>query len=455
MLERPVVRSRRVGNAGPRPPVGAPTSTTRGRPPNIVIYVIDTLRADHVGCYGYPKPITPRIDGFAREAIIFERTVAQSSWTKPSVASIFTGVWPGTHRVVEEDQALSEDAVTLAEVLHAHGFKTAAFVANGHVNNQFGFEQGFEKFVFLLNPDDQTPPPSDFVNRRLFPWLPRYAAAQPFFLYIHTVDPHSPYAPPREFRERFAGHVQDPEIGSLAALKTLRHQGQPTTDRIRDLVALYDAEVALNDQSFGAFVDKLQSLGVYDDTLVVLTSDHGEEFHEHGTWEHSNHLHGELLDVPLIIKLPAWDDRRGERQRFLAQHIDIGPTILGYLGIPVPAHVEGTDILDIAVRNHEDQGAGSVFSHLDKGGRRSASVIDGAWKLIRWGPPASERFELYDLRSDAAEAHDVMAQHPIIAGYLRAQLEIKEARGAELSPAVVTADEATRANLKALGYVEP
>ena len=177
-----------------------------GKPwPNIIVYLIDTLRADHLGCYGYARPVSPHIDAFAADAVLFDHAMAQSSWTKPSVASLFTGVWPGTHGVIGEGQGLPDEDLTIAEILARAGMRTAAFVANGHVGASFGFAQGFDYFEMVNGKEGNQngpPPRSEVVNRRVFSWLERRPADAPVFLYVHTVDPHSPYEPTSSFRWR-------------------------------------------------------------------------------------------------------------------------------------------------------------------------------------------------------------------------------------------------------------
>lgn len=430
----------------------------RGRP-NVLLYVVDTLRADHLGCYGYRKPISPNIDAFAEDAVVFRAAIAQSPWTKPSVASLFTGVWPGRHRVIEDGQELPREAVTLAELLEPAGMERAAFVSNGHVSDRLGFDQGFDYFEWVRNEAGRLSPPahSDTVNARVFRWLNERSSDVPFFLHVHTVDPHSPYAPPPEFYERFAAGVREPEAGSLENLKALRlHRRRPDPRLIADLVDLYDAEIAFNDASFGALVDELKRRDLYDDSLVIFLADHGEAFRDHDTWEHGKELYGEVLDVPLLIKFPArFGIEGGRRVDWLAQQVDVLPTVLETLGLPIPAGMEGIGLLGVL----RAEGSASIsrpgFAHLDKHGRRRTAVVEGAWKLIRIGSGPSSTFELYDRDRDPGERRNLFRTRPIVAGYLKALLALHErARGPTLDPATRVLDAETRENLRALGYVE-
>jgi choline-sulfatase len=423
--------------------------------PNIIIYLVDTLRRDHLGCYGYPKPVSPNIDALAREGVLFEHAICQSSWTKPAVASVFTGVWPGTHNVVEENEALPDAALTLAEILWAAGFRTAAFVANGHVNRQFAFDQGFDDFVFFM-PDGEpaVPPHSDVVSRSLLQWLDAHHTEHPFFLYVHTVDPHDPYAPPPDFRSRFAGDVHDRDLGSRESMKRIRRQRRTDDKTLRDLVALYDAEIAFNDHTFGQLIATLERMELYDDTLIVFMADHGEEFRDHNNWGHGQTLYGESLDLPLVVKFPSRDGWRGRRVTHLAQHIDVLPTILDYLGLPIPSVTEGQSLLP-AIRQDGARLDRRGFAHLDRFGRRRACVVDGPWKLIRTGASAQARFELYNRELDRHEETNEIKRRPVIAGYLTALLREKELRkGERFAPPSAVIDEKTRESLRALGYVE-
>ncbi|MEM7355101.1 MAG: sulfatase, partial [Acidobacteriota bacterium] len=319
----------------PRPATD-PGSATASEPaadaarPNVIVYLVDTLRADHLGCYGYPEPISPRIDAFADDAVLFEHPLAQSSWTRSSVASIMTGQLPTAHGVHDRDDALADDALTLAEIFAAEGYATAAFVTNRSVGATFGFQQGFDDFEFFARLDSAALyAKSDAVNAEVFDWLDQ-RPDRPFFLYVHTMDPHAPYAPPPVTRDVLAPSVRQPalsaeeraafaelltdlagrfgppserdKLGSVPWLQALHRQMiAPTPEITADLTALYNAEIAFNDRSFGALIDRLRQLGLYDDAVIIFVADHGEELHDHGSWSHGSTLFQEQLRVPLIV----------------------------------------------------------------------------------------------------------------------------------------------------------
>ncbi len=426
----------------------AKTSQPAGRRPNILIYMIDTLRADRLGSYGNPRPVSPQIDAFAGEATLFENGVGQSSWTRASVASLFTGIWPPAHGAYGRKDRLSDEAVTLAELLQEAGYRTAAILANANVGGAFGFRQGFGEFHLMRGRTE-----SDLINRRVFAWLDAYREERPFFLYVHTVDPHHPYLPPEPYMERFA-----PDSTELAEIIRRRRyiQSWPSDpDSLRRVLDLYDAEVAFNDASFGELVEQLRQRDLYGRTVLALISDHGEEFHDHGRWTHGKTLHAETLNFPFILRLP--DRGHGLRLRQTVQHTDLLPTLLDYLGLPIPPHVDGRSLLAAIDRQQEGQAAERpVFSHLHLDADPHLSVVDGEWKYIqlrRDGVIVGR--QLFHWPSDPQEQRDLLAERPVLAGYLEALIQEKLLdRRYSLSAEEAVLDPETVRNLRALGYLK-
>lgn len=424
------------------------------RRPNVLVYLIDTLRRDGLGCYGHPDPVSPHIDAFASGGIVFERAVAQSPWTRPSVASVFTGLWPRRHGVNRIEDALSSEVTTLAELLREAGYGTHGVIANSSVARAFGFDRGFDGYG--RPPDGRWW--STAVNEAAFAWLDHRADERPFFLYLHTVDPHAPYDPPPDVRARFAPTVPDDGRGRLSWLKRLGRGEIPVTSAlVRDLRSLYDAEVAANDASFGDLLAGLRRRGLLNDTAIVLLSDHGEEFFEHGGWDHGKTLHTEVLDVPLIARLPGLPE--GLRVRHLAQHVDLLPTLLSYLRLPVPAGLDGRDLLPLigdpgAARDTDPTGEdAAVYSYLDSGPIRAAAVTSGPWRYVDSRSPRGGA-ALYDRERDAGERHDVLGEHPVEGGFLGARLRARELApgpAADAVPAIM--DEELQRELRALGYL--
>lgn len=452
-----------VAGCAPEPAAQAPGGADRaapaaaGRRPNVLVYLIDTLRADRLGCYGHSRPVSPHIDALASQATLFTNAVAQSSWTRPAVASIFTGVWPRRHGVNRLEDALAPAAATMAELLRAAGYRTHGVIANSSVARAFGFDQGFDGYV--KRPGGKWW--SGAVTRAALEWLDGDRGEAPFFLYLHTVDPHTPYDPPAALRERFAPAVPHDGTGRRRWLDRLTAgEIEVTPALVENLLALYDAEVAGNDASFGALVAGLEERGLWDDTVVIVLSDHGEEFHEHGGWDHGKTLYNEVLEVPLIVRLPGLPE--GRRVEALAQHVDLLPTLLAYLDLPVPEGLDGRSLLPLltgaagggSVRDGDGPaGAVAAFSYLDSGGIQAAAATTERWRYVERRAPQA-RAELFDRRADPRELHDLLAARPAEARLLRAQLRARErAPGAALAPAEAVLDAELRRELRALGYL--
>lgn len=476
-LTRPAIRSRQPL---PEPPAAPDGETDRPRKrPNVIVYLVDALRAQHLATYGYDRPTSPALDRFAAGATLFTRAFAQASWTRAAVASLFTGREPQRHGVNGRDDALGDDALTLAEILAGAGYQTAAFVTNGNVGAPFGFAQGFERFALLG--EEQTAAVhhlADEVNEAVFPWLREHGAEGPFFLYVHTTDPHAPYVPREPFRSRFApasGALPPPSAalrgqlaavrdsfgrrspamlglapGSLVWMRALAQSRIPVTPQlVSRLSSLYDAEVAANDAAFGAFVDELRRLDLYDDSLILFTADHGEEFYEHHGWEHGRTLYDEVLRIPFVLKLPG--QREGSRRGDAAQQIDLLPTVTDLLGLRLPRGGRGRSLLGPPPGDGQAPPR-SVFSYLDLDGNRLASVVDGRYRLI----VRYERHpgvELYDLAADPGEQANLVAGAPVVAGYLESRLASHG--GSAVAPQVAPDALAPelRRQLQALGYL--
>jgi len=418
------------------------------RRPNVIIYLVDALRADRLGVYGCDRPLSPRLDAMAAEGITFTDVTAQSSWTKAAVASIFTGIWPRAHGVNGPDDRLPDHLRTIPEYLQDEGYQTGAVVANAYVGEPFGFGRGFDSFEFI----EHTRGRSDVIHSRLERWFEaRGDASSPFFLYVHTIDPHAPYAPPKPFLETFAPTVADPSVGQVETVRGLvLGTVEPTEELGDDLRLLYDAEIAANDASFGKLLDLLNENGELDDTLVIFTSDHGEAFGEHGHWTHGLDLYNEVLAIPLVMRLPG-GVRPGTRVTAAVQHIDLLPTILDSCGIHPEEALPGASLLagDAAAAFDRDR---PVFSYLDYWGRSGASVIRGGWKLIT---PLSVEFgprpELYRHDSDPTESSELSAVSPVRHGWLEATLAGSLTTRA--SSVTTEVDPEIKEQLEALGYL--
>jgi len=309
---------------------GAPEEpASAAPPPSIVLIVVDTLRADHLESYGYERATSPHIDSLAASSTLYRNAIATAPWTVPSHASMFTGRFPfehGAHTAASETRpgathALHPDNVTLAEVLRDDGFQTAAFVANqGFLDPHYGLNQGFQSyFVKRMN--------ADLLNRHIFDWLEQTARA-PFFLFINYMDTHRPYnTKPRRGLTDTAVVRDEGELLDSLAESVLPARAPAPPDLVRQVVDQYDTAIANVDEQVGALVVKLIALGIFDSSVVVLTSDHGEYFGEHQLVAHSKDVYQEALRVPLLVKAPG-QQRQGRVVDTPASLVDLPWLIL-------------------------------------------------------------------------------------------------------------------------------
>lgn len=418
----------------------------RPPPPSVVLISIDTLRADHLGAYGYGPPTSPRLDALAREGVLFETAVAAAPSTLPSHASIFTSLSPHRHGAsFAARRPLAESVLTLAEVLKGAGYRTGAFHDGGQIVPELGLGQGFE--VYRPIGQDRLAP----VAAAGLAWLDGLKRQEPFFLFLHTYETHLPYTPAAADLALFE---PEPYTGFLGKgvghkeMRTVKNQGLPLSPADQThVVASYDAEIHSMDRALGELLEALQARGRLTDTLVVVTSDHGEEFGEHGTWAwHSHTLYEELLRVPLVLRLPA--DTAGSvsdvRIPELARGIDLAPTVLDVLGLPIPEAFEGRSLLPLIRR--EPASAPFALSLLDGGDpEQDFAVRRERWKLY------GER--LFELEADPGERTDRAPERAEIAEVLRRYWTRERARGATATGSAIEIEGELRRRLEALGYL--
>lgn len=439
--------------------------------PNIILISVDTLRADHLSCYGYPRETTPFIDSLARKGVRFENAFANASWTLPSHLSLMTSRYPHHHGVENDDRVLPASAVTLAETLKAEGYSTTAFISWVYVSAQFGFDQGFDAYHELLPPqsavDDSTHAAikAEDVVSRVIPWADG-AARQPFFLFLHLFDPHINYEPPKTYEAMFAPTRESMLKGSFSNLQPYIRGLHAEPKRIlpedlRRMTGLYDGEIRYVDDQLRRLFTRLGERGLLANTIIALTSDHGEELDDHGSMEgHQWTLYDEVLHVPLILCLPRGESA-GTVARSLAQSIDIAPTLLAAAGATAPAEFQGRNLLAPSVAS-ESYGT-LVFSEVKRFNRKW-SVRNERYKLIFTGDRkpgdrdehARQGYELYDLASDPGETKNIYSNIPPMAAAMRSALRRWMAEGtgsqANFEKPVLTDRQMDR--LRGMGYVE-
>jgi choline-sulfatase len=422
--------------AGPAPSPSSTATPPLDEPhlrPNLIVYLIDTLRADHLGCYGYARPTSPRIDRFAGESIRFANGRAQSSWTKPAVASILTGLFPPAHGAQLRSQKIHESVETLAERLQKLGYETALFTTNANIVARFGFDQGWDSFRYLAHRSGRKHQhfDADEMNREVFSWLDQRSQrpqTRPFFLVVHTLDPHDPYRPREEFRSRLAPQASVEQSCCLRTSRLAELSASAARDHAAQAIALYDAEIAQNDAAFGELLDELERRNLAATSAILLTADHGEEFFDHGGWKHGFTLYEEVLRIPFILRLPAAGnaDSRGRTIAAAVDQVDIAPTLLALAGAAPAPDLPGRDLLPwVTSATPPAPSARTSFAWLSRPGAVSTAMLAGDWKLIRspegrdgpaWAddsaaapPTVGVRFrELYDLASDPGERQSLL-----------------------------------------------
>lgn len=441
----------------------------RANKPAIVIYVVDALRSDHLGCYGYERNTTPNIDAFARENTLFTNAFANASWTRASGATILTGLLPKNHKAMARDSVLPADFITLPETLKEQGYYTVGFNTNGNVGKKFGFAQGFDKFIVLPEnlERESIHVRSDVLNEKIFEFLNKFTRRkkkQPLFLWIWSSDPHDPYTPHSSVSNYFDidkyEHL-DPKFRLLSEFtkKVIEKQfAWPSQSAVNYLKTLYDQEILFNDISFGKLIERLKKTELYEDSVLILTSDHGEEFREHNFFGHGKTLFNEQVKIPLIIK--AGDIRKG-KIGINVQHADIFPTILDILKISLPYNIDGTSLLEnIDFLNRP------IFAEQKLDGHDLRSLLLGDIKFIHnlnnvsyLHQPRHENifYEMYNLLKDPEEENNIVDTENVSSAYskqrlafeyslLRRMFDIKSER-TDIPPEL-------EEKLRALGYIK-
>ena len=470
-----------------------------GRPaqdlrPNVVLISVDTLRADRLGSYGNPRSPSPHLDELARNGVLFEDAYSHSAWTLPAHVSALTGLDPFAHGVVTEDDRLGDEFVTLAEMLRDAGFWTGAWVGTppfGFVGARYGLDQGFESYRHDPHPrrfggslvarlasralDENILGrlgAGSHLTNSVLTWLGG-ARHEPFFLFVHYYDVHSkfaglPYEAPQPFRDRYCPQPDDGYRGcrdGLCATHRLNamatgQQPRPDAAELERLRCLYDGGVAYVDQEIGRILEALEREQLADRTLVIVTSDHGEAFFEHGMPLHVT-LHEEILRVPMIVRLPG--GVAGKRVRGAVRLIDLAPTILDVTGIDPVSPLQGVSLANV-LRSWPDTPARVPVLAAD---HRSDSValVRGNEKYLRNGNarrlrplPAIER---YDLASDPGEQWNRAPRDPpeklaeldeTLARLTRSSKALHRALADASAPEPVALDADERELLRALGY---
>jgi len=434
--------------------------------PNILILVVDALRADHLGRYGYTRDTSPEIDQFSEDALVYESCYSTSPWTKTSVGSLLTSLYPSQHGAFFFHNRLPDSRLTLAEVFKNNRYSTLAVQTNPTISDDYNFDQGFASFQVL--PFER----AEHVKKKLFAWLGKKRT--PFFAYLHFMETHLPYDPPPEYYALFETDEGPFGIsGNQDAFKTrlLNELGLSPKDK-RYFINLYDGEIRYFDDQFRDIITYLKEKDLYESTIIVLTSDHGEEFWDHGGLEHGHTLYNEMLHIPLMIK-PA-GVRPGEEKNSPVQIVDIYPTLLHLAGLKCPDHIMGLDLL-AKLKNEPRM---LYFEGLVWGAESKGILRDGIKLIENTGvmdPRSLEyiegfkkthsvkdmnRFELFDLDADPEEKHNTVQTEKETAALLRSLLyRFKTAASSlgtdkQIKKTRRTQRDKTREDLRSLGYIK-
>jgi len=461
-----------VGSPALLPAVAPPGS----RPFNVLLILVDTLRADRLSLYGGGERLSPHLDRLARQGVVFTDALAPSSWTLPSVAALLTGVYPGKLKVgTGQGDRLEEAFPTMAEGFARAGYDTAGWSANFILNPAKGYARGFD--LFYLAPYKEYTMPAGELNRRLLGWVAE-RGERPFFCYVQYMDPHSPYSPPGSDRYRVTNADSFQPRGPVGYRQgdiypmVIGHEQLESLDHVGMVAGCYDDEVRYVDHQIGRLLASMEQQGLLERTVVMLVSDHGEELHDRGFWSHGYTLYQEQLHVPLIVKFPealSGDNDRGEVSRKPVSLVDVLPTLYRLAGIgeadPVVAGqslfqqtaerglISETWAGDVPPRFCLRRGPWKYVLFNREALAEAPARFPGRW-IWNHGPGVEE---LYNLEEDPGEQHNLAAERPEVARSMRQELEQRfgvAAVTAEGSDKDQKIDRDTEERLRALGYIK-
>jgi len=424
---------------------------------NVILVSLDTLRADRLSCYGYPVLTSPTLDRLAREGVRFTNAVATSPWTLPSHASLLTGLYPHRHGATGPTRGIPDEIPVLAEALAKSGFATAGFVSSSFLAPKRGLDRGFETYrvlsewgrretgeTFLRNPGTD-------VTDAALAWLHTHADER-FFLFLHYYDAHADYAPPARHRAGIVGPYDGPASGTNKQLLAVR-RGQMSyqAEDVVHVASLYDAEIRAVDAELARVIDFLDAAELTGSTLVVVTSDHGEEFLERGSVLHGRTYYQEVISIPLVLRGPGVPAAHSVDAP--VSLVDVAPTVLARTGVDARMPFQGTDLapLWVAGQTLENRHVMAEADWQNSVPGMFRMVRDGRYKLIHeW---RTGRSELYDLREDPGETKDLSRIEPRRhAALLAALADLMTAGPAEGVPSAVSPDEIER--MRVLGYLD-
>lgn len=437
---------------------------------NVILISVDTLRADHLSCYGYARETCPHIGTLAQEGVTFLNTYVSSPWTLPSHVSLLTSLHGVHHQVYHGDESMDPILVTLADVLRQHGLYCAAFTGGGFVSSIYGFSKGFDTYSEdagnVFSQDS-----AEHLFRLVSEWLDSHKD-KGFFLFLHTYQPHNPYDCPYPYKTMFLEeeakwrHLDLMNFlgGKQGIFKALSEEER------QNVIGLYDGEIRYTDEELiGPLIDKLKKIGIYDQTMIVFTSDHGEEFYDHQGWGHGHSVYDESLKVPLVIKFPG-NRFKGRKIQYFVSLVDIFPSILEELGIRLKElEMDGKSLFPV-IRGEEKRNrmffADIASNVLDSHIPQKISTNSGEEKLILnnrfskedlefflFPPPLSNPVEVYDLVQDPKERRNIANGRSELANQMIQEIEKIYKEAEKRKTGKLEIDKELRRQLKALGYI--
>ena len=417
---------------------------------NVVILSVETERADHYGCYGYGRRTTPFADSVAGQGIVFDNFFATRSSTWPSLTSMLTSLYPVSSGVRHNGDLPSPGIPTLADYLKDNGYLTSAFISN--------FYDPGNSFDQRIRGHDNK------IGRKAYVWLEQYSG-EPFFMWMHFKAPHYPYTPPKDF-DVFTDSGYDGVFdGSKMSLDSITLNSVEITDAdLNNIISLYDGEVLLADKYISLMCRQIERLGLNNSTILVITSDHGEDLYQRNFYfYHSASIYDSTLHVPLIIRLPG-SAFAGKRVKRIVENIDLAPTILELLGLPIPSGLHGESMVPIIMKDSGQDDSGFAIAERKYKTSNILTIRTDRWRYI-YNPdnvhPRSitkeykyriDTEELYDIRKDPMEQNNVVKDHPDVAAGLREKL-LANYPAEKNDQKTIRADKETMKRLKAMGYM--
>jgi arylsulfatase A-like enzyme len=446
----------------------------QGGGPNVLLIGVESLRADHVGCLGYFRDTTPTLDRLATEGVVFNRAMATSSWTIPAVMSVMTSLYPGLHNAKDFRQKTPEEITTLAEILKERGYVTVAFAGNPLLDGSYGFRQGFDLYddftvqlhlgldlfeeggeITLDTVHDAVT--NQAIHRAATSWL-KANHGERFFMFVFYFDPHIDYIPPPPFDRKFDPDYEGAIDGKGLASEPLRSTRPPQRD-LDHIIALYDGELLHTDGYISKLLDEFRKLGIWDDTLVVVFGDHGEEFYEHGSTVHGLTLYNEVLRIPLILRRPSVIPGN-KKVGTLVNGVDIMPTILDYLDIKYNGFMQGGSLRPL-IEGKRSMLHDVVYAELNISPRDSSAAISRDEKIIL--DLHSGARQIFDLNNDPCERDNLYnEQLPLKEFAIESNLWSWLANNEKMSSQLfkdkddlkIKIDESRVAGLRSLGYLQ-